>query len=114
MRNQNGAALIVVLLIITVFFVLSLSIISSALSNSKQVNKTEQEMQAVDLAEMGVLHYKQHFMDTTYKLLKLPIETAVDNPENKTLDEKVTDAYDNLDKQDLINALLNYKELYIR
>lgn len=108
LRNQNGAALVVVLLIITVFVVLGLSIVSSALSNTKQVNKTEQEMQAVDLAEMGILYYQNHFKEKTYKLLKTPIEIAVDDQENNTLDKKIAAVNNHLNKQNLTKELEEY------
>ena len=106
LRNQNGSSLVIVLLMITVFFVLGLSIVSSALTNTKQVNKTEKEMQALDLAEMGVRYYQNHFKEKTYRL----IESAINDPNNDTYDQKVK-AIKNLKniltKEKLINDLEN-------
>lgn len=110
LRNQNGAALVVVLLMISVFFVLGLSLLSSALSNTKQVNKTEKEMQALDLAEMGVLHYQNHFKENAYKYLKDPIETAMNNSQNNTLNKKLDAVYGLLDQENLKYKLLNFPQ----
>lgn len=51
-------ALITVILIFTVFSVLGLVIFSSIMTNMKQITKTEEKVQATDLAEMGVTYYK--------------------------------------------------------
>ena len=61
-KNEKGIALIIVLLMITVFSILGLSVFSFIISNTKQIDKTETEMQAVDLAEMGVIYYKNAFI----------------------------------------------------
>ncbi len=61
-KNENGMALVTVLLMITVFSILGMAVISLSISNTKQVTKTEEEMQAVDLAEMGVIYYKNAFI----------------------------------------------------
>lgn len=110
LRNQNGAALVVVLLMISVFFVLGLSLLSSSLSNTKQVNKTEKEMQALDLAEMGVLHYRNHFKENAYQYLKAPIETAMNNSQNNTLNKKIDAIYGLLDQENLKYKLLNFPQ----
>ena len=64
-------ALVTVLLIITVFSILGMSVMGLSISNTKQVAKTEQEMQAVDLAEMGVVYYKNAFIPNANAQLKL-------------------------------------------
>ena len=76
-KNENGMALVTVLLMITVFSILGMAVISLSISNTKQVAKTEQEMQAVDLAEMGVVYYKNAFISNANKKLGLAIETAI-------------------------------------
>ncbi len=112
LRNQNGTALIVVLLIITVFFVLGLSIISSALSNTRQVNNTEKEMQAVDLAEMGIIYF-QTAVENAYKEVNKDIGV---NLKEYISDHKINSKEDfmNTFKKDLeleIAALINEKEI---
>ena len=62
LHNEKGITLVVVLLMITIFSILGMSVIGYALSNTKQVEKSEQVMQATDVAEMGVIHYKNAFM----------------------------------------------------
>lgn len=69
LRNEYAMALVTVLLIITVFSIVGLSVMSLSISNAKQVTKTEQEMQAVDLAEMGVVYYKSAFIKKANEVL---------------------------------------------
>ena len=88
--NENGMALVTVLLMITVFIILGMAVISLSISNTKQVAKTEQEMQAVDVAEMGVIYYKNAFIQNAAVELKsainrskVAIETSNKNKVNK-------------------------------
>src|SRR6476620_5987891 len=76
LKNENGMALVTVLLMITVFSILGMAVISLSISNTKQVAKTEQEVQAVDLAEMGVIYYKNAFIPNANENLILAIEAA--------------------------------------
>lgn len=84
-NNKNGVTLVTVLLIITVFSILGISVIDFTISNTKQVKKTEQDMQVVDVAEMGVIYYKNAFISQTDKILRQAIENAMDtiNKENE-------------------------------
>ena len=81
--------LVTVLLMITVFSIIGMSVINLSISNTKQVEKTEQEMQVVDVAEMGVIYYKNAFISQTDKILKPAIETAIAtiNKENEESEE---------------------------
>lgn len=90
-RNENGMALVTVLLMFTVFTVLGIVVFSSIMNNMKQITKTEGDIQATDLAEMGVTYYKTAIQDsiekvnvtgaasinTYYSELKTKIEFAV-------------------------------------
>ncbi|MDF2945858.1 MAG: hypothetical protein K0S51_537 [Bacillales bacterium] len=58
LKNEKGNALIIVLLLITVFSILYMSIIGFTFNNAKQINRTEERFQAVSLAEMGVEYYR--------------------------------------------------------
>ncbi|MEC2076797.1 pilus assembly PilX N-terminal domain-containing protein [Metabacillus fastidiosus] len=58
LKSEKGISLVVVLLITVIFAVLGLAIIGMALSNTKQINRTEENNQAVDLAEMGSDFYR--------------------------------------------------------
>ncbi|WP_442595274.1 pilus assembly PilX N-terminal domain-containing protein [Neobacillus sp. D3-1R] len=57
-NNQQGNTLLLVLMIMTVFTLLFISLMGQTLSNTKQLSKTEEDFQAVSLAEMGVIYYK--------------------------------------------------------
>lgn len=75
-KNEKGMALVTVLLMITVFTILGMAVISLSISNTKQVTKTDGEMQAVDLAEMGVIYYKNTFISHANSQLRIAIEDA--------------------------------------
>ncbi len=76
-------ALVTVLLMITVFSILGIAVISLSISNTKQASKSEQDMQAVDLAEMGVIYYKNAFIPHANEKLRLAIQTAIANIQNE-------------------------------
>lgn len=82
-KNKSGMALVTVLLIITVFSIVGIAIISLSISNTKQVTKTEQEMQAVDIAEMGVIYYKNAFINNVHNVLTSMAPNAYNRAENK-------------------------------
>jgi hypothetical protein len=56
--NERGMTLIVVLLVMTVFTIIGLSVIGASLSNMKQVTKTDADVKSTDIAEMGILYYE--------------------------------------------------------
>lgn len=85
-NNQKGVTLVVVLLMVTVFTILGMSVIGYALTNTNQVEKSEKNMQAVDIAEMGVIRYKNEFMEKAKELLSDSINAV--NEANK--DMKIT------------------------
>jgi hypothetical protein len=68
-HNQKGITLVVVLLMITVFSILGMSVIGYTISNTKQIDKSESVMQSTDVAEMGVIHYKNAFIQNANKVL---------------------------------------------
>ncbi|MFP7299849.1 hypothetical protein [Neobacillus niacini] len=57
-KNEQGYALITVLLIITIFTVVSLSYIGLASGSIKQNEVVEKKSQSVSIAEMGVTYYQ--------------------------------------------------------
>jgi hypothetical protein len=59
MNNQNGYTLITTLLIATLIVTVSFVLIGMALNTNKQIQLSEQEMQATDLAEMGVTYFQE-------------------------------------------------------
>lgn len=70
LQSQKGNALILVLIIMSIFSILFLSLMGQSLNNSKQLNQTEEDFQAVSLAEMGVIYYKTAISTAMDALLK--------------------------------------------
>jgi Tfp pilus assembly protein PilX len=69
-KNEKGYTLILVMIIITVIFILAMTLTSMAISTRLQFNKTDEQNKATDLAEMGITY----FQTTVKKLI-----TAADN-----------------------------------
>jgi hypothetical protein len=78
LKNEDGYALLSVLLIITVFMIVSLSFMSQAFSSVKQNQVVEKSSQSVALAEMGITHY-QVAVQNIYEANIGPISTQVKN-----------------------------------
>lgn len=57
-QNEKGMALISVLMVIIIFIIIGSVVINLAVTNSKQISKTEQSLLAEDLAEMGISYYQ--------------------------------------------------------
>jgi hypothetical protein len=58
LKNEQGYALVTVLLITVVFMIIFLSFVGKSLSNVKQNKVVEKSSQSVALAEMGMTHYQ--------------------------------------------------------
>jgi Tfp pilus assembly protein PilX len=59
MKNEKGASLLLVIVTVFVVITLGLSLVSMTLSSRVQTTKTEKTNVAVDLAEMGVTYFDQ-------------------------------------------------------
>lgn len=81
-KNEKGMALITVILIFTVFSVLGLVIFSSIMTNMKQITKTEESVQATDLAEMGIVYYKNAIEKSIVEVNELKPE-SIENFHNQ-------------------------------
>ncbi|WP_339197040.1 hypothetical protein MKY27_01270 [Solibacillus sp. FSL R5-0449] len=57
-KNENGITIVLVLLVIIIFSILGITLFSLTNTNAKQNNKIEVDMQAVNIAEMGIIHYR--------------------------------------------------------
>lgn len=57
-NNENGYALLMVMLLVVLFTILGMGLLAMNINASKQFNKKEEQVQARHFAEMGVLHYK--------------------------------------------------------
>jgi len=62
-RNENGGALLLVLMVIIIFSVLGTALIAMNVSSAKQINKKEISIQVRHFAEMGISHYKVQASD---------------------------------------------------
>ncbi|MBT2693061.1 hypothetical protein [Bacillus sp. ISL-55] len=96
-KNEQGSVLLVVLLMMTIFSIIGITIVGMAANNSKQIAHTGSKIKATNLAEMGVTHMKreaasiigenkQASLLDTEKLLqtKLPFETAFQIKKDKS------------------------------
>lgn len=102
-------SLVVVLLTITIFSILGLAIIGATLSNAKQVNKVEKDVQTVDLAEMGVQYYQARLGDFFHEQIALKraeIKTLIeaDYQNKKAITEQDIEKYEDQLSQKLIAA----------
>ncbi|MED4203171.1 type II secretion system protein [Neobacillus mesonae] len=90
MRNEQGYALLAVLIIITLFSILFLAFMGQALNSTKQNQVVEKSSQSVALAEMGVSYYDVAIQDSFTKL-KDEIKGNVEkkNLNFKTIDEVI-------------------------
>ncbi|KSU61006.1 hypothetical protein AS034_15310 [[Bacillus] enclensis] len=66
-REEKGYALVLSLLIITIFMVVALSLLAASYNNSKQSIKVEKNYQAVAVAEMGIPYYQTSILHALEK-----------------------------------------------
>lgn len=70
--NNRGSALLTVLVIVIVILTFSTVLMATILNASKQTNMGKKQIQATDLAEMGVLYFRQYSLQQIEK-----VETGV-------------------------------------
>lgn len=63
-KNENGYALLMVLMLILLFTVLGMGLMATNMNSAKQFNTKEEQIKARHQAEMGVLHYKAQLINT--------------------------------------------------
>lgn len=76
-ENSKGMALVTVLFTIVIFSILGLTLFNFTISNAKQISKTEEDMKAVDIAEMGIIRYKNQIILHIDTLLASGISKAI-------------------------------------
>lgn len=64
MGNQKGSSLVVVLLIIASFSIIGITLMALNSTTTLQVSKTGEDLQATNVAEMGVVHLKEMVYQT--------------------------------------------------
>ncbi|OIJ10283.1 hypothetical protein BKP35_14390 [Anaerobacillus arseniciselenatis] len=88
-NNQKGYALVLVLIMITIFSLLFIMLAGNALTSYRQINMSEDNVQATTLAEMGVVHYHTLILDA--------IESVLEDPFTADLIQKEIDKVDDFD-----------------
>lgn len=79
LRNERGSSLLIVLMVMTVFTMIGLSLLGSAVSGAKQVSSTNGSIQSTNLAEMGVNY------------VELEVSQVIKNKPTAALSQTVTD-----------------------
>ncbi|MBO8157114.1 MAG: pilus assembly PilX N-terminal domain-containing protein [Bacillaceae bacterium] len=59
LKSSRGSALIMVLIIFTVFTILGTTLFASNINQNIQINRSNNNLQAVNLAEMGIAHFQE-------------------------------------------------------
>ncbi|ANU23604.1 hypothetical protein [Planococcus donghaensis] len=85
LKNQQGYALLVVLLIVVLFFSLSATFIAGSLNHSKQEQTIDVNNHAVAAAEMGTLYFTTDF-ERELKMLKYEMNTQTQLKLNALID----------------------------
>lgn len=111
-KNQQGYALLIVLLMVVLFLGLSATFMAGSLSNAKQEQTVDATNQAVASAEMGV---KYHSADFQREIMNIKTEIiTLTNNELKGLVECFKDGNSNCDSQEKIDVLQNEIDLEMK
>ncbi|WP_141431856.1 hypothetical protein [Bacillus sp. 03113] len=101
LTNQKGNALLLVLIVITIFSLLFLMLMASSIHNAKQIKHTEENYQVVSLSEMGVIYYKTAILTALndvkndpnlIKAINQKIQDKIKTDFGKVTNEKMTQA----------------------
>ncbi|OZU89721.1 hypothetical protein CIL03_00850 [Virgibacillus indicus] len=94
-NNEQGAALVITLFIVTILLLLVLSLFYQVTNTTKQITATEENMGAIQIAEMGIVYYEQVIEAEKQHLEQVLNENGEDalldelNRINNSLKEKV-------------------------
>lgn len=105
--NEKGSAIVVVLFVIVIFSIIGLSVTNLTVSNAKQVQIVEEDMQAVDVAEMGVVFYRNAIIFQVNNVLDSKINNAINNIINKNKNATINET----SVLNELNSILNLNEL---
>ncbi|WP_312471003.1 hypothetical protein [Neobacillus sp.] len=86
-KNEQGYALVTVLLIVTVFMIISLAFMGQALSSTKQNQVVEKKARAVSSAEMGISYYQveiQRLFESKQQLVNDKVSVIMKNNSPQT------------------------------
>lgn len=93
-KNEQGSVLLIVLLMMTVFSIIGITVMGMEANNAKQIAYTGSGIKATNLAEMGVAHMKRSTaailaenkeasLSDTAKLLQTALPSGIAFPINK-------------------------------
>jgi len=102
LTNERGAALITVLLIITLISIFSVTLLFQLTSAKKQFNTTEGEIQALNLAEMGLIYMREEVKSVLPELNDATddnIKEVLKDELPLTVDEEFPNAHQNTEYQ---------------
>jgi hypothetical protein len=102
--SENGYALVLTLLIFTVFMIIGVSVWGIIINNSKQIQNTETDIQSTDLAEMGFV-YNYTAISNTYQSLSNNLKTYILDKVNQDMGNSIVRPSDYYTKEAI-------KELY--
>jgi type II secretory pathway pseudopilin PulG len=97
-NNERGSTLLIVLLIITLLLIFGLALLGNTVSSAKQNSKTEKNMQATHLAEMGVTHLQERLNRLTINELKIVNQDTV-KPLLENIAQTITNPHLPLDEK---------------
>lgn len=82
-KNEQGSVLLVVLLMMTVFSIIGITLVGMAANNAKQIAHTGSEIKATNLAEMGVTHMKKQVAGILSRNSKKSLDYTVETFNNE-------------------------------
>jgi len=88
--NEKGNTLILILVLISVFSILYISIVGVSITNSKQITITEDNAQAVSIAEMGITYYKTALYN---KSSEVKANSAFKDSINQSISNQISDTF---------------------
>ncbi|WP_312098068.1 hypothetical protein [Niallia sp.] len=88
--NEKGNTLVLILALISVFSILYISIVGVSITNSKQITITEDNAQAVSIAEMGITYYKTALYN---KSTEVKANSAFKDGINQTITKEINDTF---------------------
>ena len=109
LKENQGYALITVLLIITIFGILSLAFMTKSISSMKQNTSVEKKSQSVEFAEMGATYFQYAVTNASKNLLPNVINT-VEEERNQDINNKEFKSEDKYTERAitlLVNSLRN-------
>ncbi|HYK73975.1 MAG TPA: hypothetical protein VEV44_12765, partial [Pseudoneobacillus sp.] len=104
--SEKGYALLVTLLTFTVLMIIGISIWGMIINNSKQIHKTEKDIQSTDLAEMGFVYNYTVINDTFLSLtdeLKASIIEKINHDKSQV--PPISQDYTKIAIKELFNGL---------